>query len=281
MYLTIFFFLSFVSVNGIEYDYESIEETQDDDLIFQQDIIQSLTDEDYFALPEEEQTDPEPLTKEDIHSLDQAEFYLSGMLDAIDGTALLENIDDTALLENVDDTALLDNVDDASLIDEFKDLEVNNAYIDLEEYELIEEAADIEEVVVQQPIENNHDDYSHFLSKVETKHDFDLFSDYDEAIPEETKEFVYFENISTEMKAMEITLSLIIFLGSTVLLVGGVLATMHLWRVVRPDTQPQLDNPGMKTIKLSGIVKSYSKIPADIRTMKNSAFAYQDLYETV
>jgi hypothetical protein len=43
---------------------------------------------------------------------------------------------------------------------------VNNAYIDLEEYELIEEAADIEEVVVQQPIENNHDDYSHFLSKV-------------------------------------------------------------------------------------------------------------------
>jgi len=277
-------------VNGIEYDYESIEETQDDDLIFQQDIIQSLTKEDYFALPEEEETDPEPLTKEDIHSLDQAEFYLSGMLDAIDDTALLENIDDTALLENIDDTALLENVDDtalldtvddASLIDEFKDLEVNNAYIDLEEYELIEEAADIEEVVVQQPIENNHDDYSHFLSKVETKDDFDLFSDYDEAIPEETKEFVYFENISTEMKAMEITLSLIIFLGSTVLLVGGVLATMHLWRVVRPDTQPQLDNPGMKTIKLSGIVKSYSKIPADIRTMKNSAFAYQDLYETV
>ena len=28
---------------------------------------------------------------------------------------------------------------------------------------------------------------------------------------------------------------LAIFMGSTVLLVGGVLATLHIWRAVRPD----------------------------------------------
>lgn len=361
--LTLAFFIlcaSDVSVygSGHDYDYESIEADQGE-LILQLDDINAqdtlLTDKDYFA-SSELQNQPEDLGEKDVHSLEKAEFYLTGILDAIDGDSLLDAIEGDSLLDAIDNDALLDDIDkeDALLtginkedslddaidmdeillgndkedyplvvIDEnagdFQKLSSSENDTDSEVDELLEEAI-LEQQVIQESIANDYNVDYDFLSKLKTINNDDNasdevgvdtsldyseniydvvveahevgkeelliqvrqngFSDFLEGIPEETKDFVYFENISTEMKAMEITLSLVIFMGSTVLLVGGILATMHVWRVVRPDEE-EIHNRGIKTVKLAGIVKSYAKLPAELRAMKNPGFAYEELYEPV
>jgi len=297
------FILFASSVHGLDYLYENIEAPQDDYEV-EDDSLQEtiLTNFDYFDVPGDNKLTVDTVTgadgkiDDDELTLEQADFYLTNMLAAIDNNGLLDDLPE-------DNTNMKDPLQDLKSV--VKDVE--------DEYDLVEEAVLMEQNDVEDPIIDDYEINYNQLSELKVKTYYgsseelvalDSSLDYVEypnnvveveeeqlliqvrekgqenGSPKETKDFVYFENISTEMKAMEITLSLAIFMGSTVLLVGGVLATLHVWRAVRPE-HLEVRNQGMKTVKLSGIVKSYAKLPADIRNLKNPSVAYQELYEPV
>jgi len=99
-----------------------------------------------------------------------------------------------------------------------------------------------------------------------------------------SKDNVRYQNIGRDMRFLELACYIGIFLGFILFTFGLFICCV---RILRFRSQPPVDREVLtpehqvKNVKLSGIIKSYARIPVEIRNMKPSNVAYKELYNVV
>merc|ERR1711915_168158 len=93
---------------------------------------------------------------------------------------------------------------------------------------------------------------------------------------------VFLKSLGHDLYFLQIAFYIGIFMGVMLLTFGWFICFIRLLRM-RAHREQNVIQPAeqVKNVKLSGIVKSYSRLPVHMRNMKPSNVAYEKLYEVV
>lgn len=97
----------------------------------------------------------------------------------------------------------------------------------------------------------------------------------------ESLESMFLGEFGQEYRLLELSFYIGMFIGVLLLVFGWLVCIIRLVRVRTQLVQQQAGeqlNEQKKTVKLAGIVKSYARLPVEIRNMKPSNIAYKELY---
>merc|ERR1711872_575546 len=141
-------------------------------------------------------------------------------------------------------------------------------YVQQSQESFVEKAADVLEAIEEKL---DSPEQNEIISKVAEPHPQDI---------RRTQEshFTFVENLQHEVTLLEIIFFAGIFIVVGLLTFGLFICCFRLLCV--PSQQPTcLEDQQKKVVKLPGIIKSYTKLPVEIRNMKPSNVAYKELYE--